>query len=308
MCIRSLTAVFVLLCASLHVQASCIGVIPAGAEHLFWREVIRGAETAAKEEKLLTYVRSPNTETNEAAQKYIIEKALDEGCKGIVLAPNSLDILSSVPRLAELGTPVVYVDRDMGGAPISVVKTNNFNAGALAGREMAKRLNGKGTVALLRMLEGVISTTERETGFLHALNDTDIEVVHDGYIGSTVGEARENTALLFQSGLQVDAIFTPNESSTIGALLTLKQMGLAGQIHHIGFDFTPLLLAALKSNEISGLVVQHPFRMGYLGTKTLIKALNNEAFGKTIDIPVHYIDLSNLNDPEVQEVVAVEYE
>jgi ribose transport system substrate-binding protein len=308
MCIRILTAVLLLLCASLQAQASCIGIIMAGTGHVFWLELVRGANAAAQEENLQTYVRSPDSESNDAGQKYIIEKALAQGCKGIVLAPNSADVLSSVSELAVLETPVVYVDRDMGGARISVVKTNNFNAGSLAGHELIKRLNGAGTVALLRMHADVKSTTEREAGFLDALKDTDIDVIHDQYIGSAVGEARENTALLFQSGFQVDAIFTPNETSTIGALLSLKQLGLAGQIHHIGFDYTPVLLAALKANEISGLVVQQPYKMGYLGTKTLIKVMNKEDFSRSIDIPAHYIDLGNLDDPEIQEVVAVEYE
>lgn len=308
MCLRSLTVFLALSLSLLPVSAACIGVIPAGAEHLFWRELIRGAEAAAKESNLDTYVRSPNTEANEAGQKYIIEKALEEGCRGIVLAPNSHDIPSTVPELARSGTPVVYVDRDMGGDRVSVVQTNNFKAGELAGRKMIQRLVGSGTVALLRMRKGVISTTDREEGFLNALKESGVEVVSEHYIGATVGEARENTALLFQTGLQVDAVFTPNESSTIGALLSLKQLGLAGKVHHIGFDFTPVLLKALKSNEISGLVVQQPYQMGYLGTKTLVKAMNGEDFDHAIDIPAHYIDLANLNDPEIQEVVAVEYE
>lgn len=308
MYLRILTVFLALSFSLLPAAATCIGVIPAGAEHLFWRELIRGAETAARENDLDTYVRAPNTEANEAGQQYIIEKALEEGCKGIVLAPNSHDVPATVPALARSGTPVVYVDRDMGGNRVSVVQTNNFKAGKLAGWEMAKRLQAGGTVALLRMRAGVISTTDREEGFLDALKQTGIEVVSEHYIGATVGEARENTALLFQDGLQVDAIFTPNESSTIGALLSLKQLGLAGRVQHIGFDFTPVLLEALKAKEISGLVVQQPYKMGYLGTQTLVKAMRGDAFSPYIDIPAHYIDLDNLDNPEIREVVSVEYE
>ncbi|MHA7774437.1 substrate-binding domain-containing protein [Roseibium sp. M-1] len=301
------TCIFI-LSACLHAGASCIGVIPAGAEHLFWLEVIRGARTAAAEHKFQTYVRSPNTERNEAGQILIIEKALDEGCRGILVAPNTTDVTSKIPRLAETGTPVVYFDRDMGGSPASIIKTDNFEAGALAGRELVKRMNNTGRVAVLRMHIEVTSTTDREAGFLSAIQDSGLRVVHEQYIGATVEEAREYTSMMVHSGLGFDAIFTPNESTTLGTLLTLKQLKLAGKVHHVGFDFTPVLLAALRKGEISGLILQQPYKMGYVGTQILIEAMQGENVPKSIAIPAYYVDAANIDDPEIQAIVDVDYE
>lgn len=290
-------------------RAACIAVIPAGAEHMFWLEVIRGARTAALEKGYETYVRSPNTERNEDGQIIIMKSALAEGCEGIMVAPNSSDLLSKIPEVASLKTPVVFFDRDMGGAsPASVVKTDNFQAGYLAGRAMVKRLNGKGRVALLRMHAEVTSTTEREAGFLKALEGTDLEVVHEQYIGSTVQEARESTTLIFLSRPDIDAIFTPNESTTVGTLLTLKHMGIAGNYLHIGFDFTPVLMGALRAGEISGLVVQHPYLMGYTSAQTLFQVMEGKAVPTLIDIPAYFVDADNLETPDIQDIVDVGYE
>lgn len=308
MYLRVITTLLTLLLTCFSGQATCIGVIPAGAEHMFWLEVIRGANTAAREEGIETYVRSPNTERNESGQILIINKALEEGCKGIMLAPNSDDVLSQVPELGRKKTPVVYFDRDMGGNPTSVVKTDNFAAGYLAGRELVKRMNGRGRVALLRMRIEVTSTTQREAGFIKALEGTDVKIVHDQHIGTTVEEAREVTSMMILSGLQTDAIFTPNEATTIGAMLSLKRLGLAGKIHHVGFDFTPLLMRALNTGEISGLIVQQPYLMGYTSAKTLIHAMKGEEVPGLIDIPAFYVDADNVASPEIQDIVDVGYE
>lgn len=297
-----------LFCICVPARASCVAIIPAGAEHQFWMEVIRGASVAAMEEDIPTYIRAPNTETNSEAQKYIIEKALEVGCTGILLAPNSFDVLSQIPNLAASKTTVVFIDRDMGGTPVGIVKTNNYKAGVLAGREMIRKLGGHGRVALLRMHKDVSSTTERENGFFDTLKDSGVEIVHEQYIGAAVDEAREHTALLLKSGLKFDAIFTPNESTTVGALLSLKQLGMASKIRHIGFDFTPVLLHALRANEISGLVVQQPYKIGYLGVKTLVRAMNNEDHAPFIDVQEYFIDRDNIDDPEIRKIIASEYQ
>ena len=309
MYLRVITTLLIFLGSCLTGQARCIAVIPAGAEHMFWLEVVRGAKTAALKAGYETYVRSPNTERNENGQILIIRSALEQRCKGIMVAPNSNDLLSKVPEVSARKIPVVFFDRDMGGTPpTSIVKTDNFQAGFLAGRAMVKRLNGKGRVALLRMHIEVTSTTEREAGFLKALEGTDVEVGHEQYIGSTVEEARESTTLIFLSRPNIDAIFTPNESTTVGTLLTLKHMGIAGNYLHIGFDFTPVLMGALRAGEISGLVVQHPYLMGYTSAQTLFQVMEGEDVPKLIDIPAYYVDADNLETPEIQDIVDVGYE
>ena len=46
---------------------------------------------------------------------------------------------------------------------VSYVATDNYNGGALAAREIGKRLDGKGNVILLRYNVGSESTEQRES-------------------------------------------------------------------------------------------------------------------------------------------------
>ena len=47
-----------------------------------------------------------------------------------------------------------------------------------------------------------------------------------------------------------DGIFCPEESSTLGFLLALRQNQLAGKVKLVGFDTAPSLIEGIKKGEI----------------------------------------------------------
>src|SRR5439155_773340 len=106
-----------------------------------------------------------------------------------------------------------------------------IHAGAI--QALGELIGGKGKVLLLRDGEGSASTTERESGFLEVFRSRypGIEIVSaDQYAGPTRETAkRASENLLNRYGGLVQGIFTPNESSTIGMLLALQDIGLAGK-------------------------------------------------------------------------------
>jgi len=303
---RAAIAFFLIALSSSVRGETCAGMVPAGADHFFWRELMRGAQAAADERQVSLYVRPPNTEQNAKGQLLIIESIMREPCKGLLLAPSSKAVVDTVNSLAARNVPVVYADRDMGGDRISVVATDNYAAGYLAGQEMIELLGNDGRVALLRMEKGVVSTDARENGFQDAISASAVELAIDESIGSTVASARENTFRLFEDGAAVDGVFTPNESTTLGAMITLRRLGLSDGVRHIGFDATALLRDALVAGDLAGLVVQQPYRMGYIGMMTLIAAMDGEEVEPSVKIPVFYVDHGNISDPETQAHVKFE--
>ena len=143
---------------------SCIGVVTAGSSLSFWRAVQKGALEAGAEYGYTILVRGPMEETNQGAQIDIVKSMLARGCVGIVIAPASVAVANYLNH-SDMPVLVVYIDRDYGGKRMSVVKTENFCAGALAGEGMVALLRGKGRVALLRNDAEVITTNAREEGF-----------------------------------------------------------------------------------------------------------------------------------------------
>ena len=132
---------------------------------------------------------------------------------------------------------------------------------------------------MLRYQEGSAATEEREQGFLDALKSgfPAIEVISsDQYAGATRDTAKRTSEnLLNRFASTVDGIFTPNESSTAGMLLALQDIGKAGAITFVGFDYSAAFVEPLRKGELKGFVVQNPVNMGYLSVKTMVDHLQD---------------------------------
>ena len=86
-------------------------------------------------------------------------------------------------------------------------------------------------------------------------------------------------------------------------LLALQDIGKAGRITFVGFDYSSGFIAPLERGEIKGLVVQNPVNMGYQGIRTMVEHLQGKPVPKTVDTGVMLVTLDNLHDPEVQATI-----
>jgi len=288
-----------------------IAVIPKGTTHEFWKSVHAGAEKAAAEMKVEIVWKGPLKEDDLKQQVDLVESFTAQGVSGIVLAPlNDKALVKVVKDAKRAGIPTVVIDSALQGEHhTSFVATDNRAAGTLAGEHLAKLLGGKGKVVVLRYQEGSASTAKRETGFIEAAKASGLTVVSDNqYAGATTESAFSASESLLQAKKAsedgVDGIFTPNESTTFGMLRALRTAGLAGKVKLVGFDASDKLLEGLKAGDISGLVVQNPHQMGYLGVKTMVAHLRGEKVEASIDTGSVMVDAENLGTPEVQRLVA----
>lgn len=301
-------------------EETTITVIPKGTTHVFWQMIHAGAIKAGMELGVKVVWVGPEKEDDRQQQIALVDNQIVNQVDGIVLAPlDEMALRRPVRDAARKNIPVVIIDsglKDAEDAYISFVATDNLQGGRIAGRELGKLLNGKGRVVLLRYQEGSASTDNRERGFLEAIAEyPDIRVVSDEqYAGATKAQAQqasENLILRFkdaQGNLAFDGVFCPNESSTYGMLQALRRHRLAGKVKFIGFDAADVLIEAMRQNEIHGLVVQNPFKMAYLGVKTMVRHLRGEPVEKRIDTGVTFVTREDLDKPEIQELIAPDLE
>ncbi|HWD38463.1 MAG TPA: substrate-binding domain-containing protein [Fimbriimonas sp.] len=293
-----------------------IVVIPKGATHEYWRSVHEGANTAASELKDVNIDwEAPTKEDDREMQIQIVENAINKKVDGIVLAPLDAQALAKpVAEAGKAGIPVVIIDSGLKGDAdfVSYIATDNEKGGMKAADELSKALNGKGNVVMLRYEEGSASTEDREKGFLEEIaKSPGIKVVssdqHGGVTADSAMKASENLLAPHKKGdgLDIDGIYTPNESTTTGMLRALEELKVAGKVKLVGFDASEALLNGLKSGEIDGLIIQNPRKMGYNGVKTLeayIKGDKGQA--KTVDTGATLLTKDKLSDPEIQKLIA----
>ena len=271
-----------------------IAVIPKGTTHEFWKAIHAGAIAASRElqaEGATVNIiwKGPLREDDREQQVQVVENFTGRRVSGLVLAPlDARALVAPTEAAVRAGIPVVVIDSALNStAPVSTVSTDNYKGGVLGAKRLGGLLNGKGRVILLRVLAGSASTEQREAGFLDTLAKEfpGIRVVSsDQHAGPTRDTAyRTAQNLLNRFGRDVDGIFAPNESSATGMLLALRDAGLAaGRIKFVGFDSGSQINAALKSGDLQGIVVQSPFRMGYLGVRTMVAALRGEKVERVI--------------------------
>lgn len=285
-------------------NADCIGVVTAGGGVDFWHKVGEGAIHAGREHDLEVMVRGPKDSSTSEAQGQIITQMLKAGCTGLVVAPNSAQRLAQLSSLETTGVHIVLVDRDFASDDFKVVMTNNFKAGQAAAEEMLKLLPEDANIALFKLSPDISSTTDRESGFLDVIDRTGMNVVVNQYIGAARTEATTRAYELLSDFPEIDAVFTPNESTTMAALNMRKRLGISGKNLHIGFDSHPSFLSAIENNEMHSIVVQKPYEMGYLAVKELIRLINGKTEQakqnnymvekKKIETPVKFINKQNL--------------
>src|SRR6266566_2874726 len=291
-----------------------IAVIPKGTTHEFWKSIHAGANKASQElsaqgTEVEVIWKGPLREDDREQQIQVVEGFISQGVQGIVLAPlDSRALVRPVEEARRAGVPTVIIDSRLeSDSIVSFVATDNRKGGQLGAGRLGELLGGKGKVLLLRYGEGSASTTEREAGFLEVLRSRypGIEIVSaDQYAGPTRETAkRASENLLNRYGGLVQGIFTPNESSTIGMLLALQDIGLAGKVRFVGFDASSILIAAIRAQQLDGLVVQNPMRMGYLGVKTMADQLRGKPVERLIDTGVALVTAANLDSAATQERV-----
>jgi ribose transport system substrate-binding protein len=311
-------SMILMLCACNQNPASdrtTISVIPKGTTHAFWQSVHAGAVKASQELGVEILWVGTEKEDDRQQQIALVDNQVMNQVDGIVLAPQDGKALRRPVKAAvDKNVPVVIIDsglEDSEETYASFVATDNREGGRLAGRELARLLNGAGKVIMLRCLEGSASTDEREAGFLEAIAAIPaIEVVsHEQYGGATTAQAlqvSENLLLRFKDAegdLTIQGIFCPNESTTFGMLQALRRNRQAGKVRFVGFDAAEALVTALRQGEIDGLVVQNPFKMGYLGVKTMVQHLRGETVEKRIDTGVTFVTATNIDTPEIQTLL-----
>ncbi len=131
--------------------------------------------------------------------------------------------------------------------------------------------------------------------------------VEDQYAGATTESAYTTAENLLGRFPDADGLFTPNESSTFGALRAVQESGRAGKIAFVGFDSSPKLIQALRDGTLRGLVLQNPMKMGYLGVKQVVAHLQGETVEKVVDTGVVLATPENMSDPDIAELLSPEF-
>jgi len=302
-----------LVCCLVILAISCrrsssvvVGVVPKGANHIFWQTVHAGAIKASLEFGFEVEWNAPTLEIDSSRQIEIVESMINRRLAGIAVAPvDRQALVGVVERAAQAGIPVVIFDSGIDTTKrISYVATNNVEGGRMAARRLGQVLGGKGKVGIIGFMPGSGATMEREEGF-----QDEMKKLYPGVqlLGVQFGMADRAKAMAATENVltahpDLAGLFADNESSSSGAVQALKSRN-ARQVTMVAFDASEQLVADLRGGAIDSIVVQNPFRMGYESARMIGLKLRGETPAAHIDSGAALITREDLAKADVQALL-----
>ncbi|MDE5864931.1 MAG: substrate-binding domain-containing protein [Lachnospiraceae bacterium] len=282
-----------------------IAVICKGAQHEFWKTVEQGAMDAGEEMDIRVTFEAPEDESQIDVQIEMMKKVIEEGADAIVLAPLDTERLNGVVEEAvSRGIPVLTLDSDITtSARVATIGTSNESAGAIAARNAADLMGGRGKVAIIVHVQNALTAIEKTRGFVDEIDSKykgKIKIMDTTSCNGDPEIAKEQALDFLDKYPDLDCFYGTNEGAAVGIAAAVKERNLQGKILIIGFDSSDDEIAYLSEGIINGMMVQNPYNMGYLGVRNLKKVLDGKTIEQKIDTGVTYVNGDNLYDEDTQ--------
>ncbi|WBL14682.1 ABC transporter substrate-binding protein [Sutcliffiella sp. NC1] len=226
-----------------------------------------------------------------------IDDMIQKGIDILLINPtDSEGAEAAVIAAKDAGVIVVAVDAQAKGPLDSFVGSRNYDAGYLAGKQMAEDLGGNGKVAILDGIP-VVPILQRVEGFRDAVSEyAGIEIVDIQNGKQDRAEAMKVTENMLQSNPDLDALFSVNDEGALGSLGAIEASGKDVALYSV--DGHPEAIEAiLKGGAFKATTAQFPRDQVRIGLgMALAKLWGAEVVPEEVPIDVELQTIDNASD------------
>lgn len=298
---RTLLALAASALLSTSAYAENIGVAMASFDDNFMTIVREAmANEAAKNDSIEIQFEDARTDIGKQIDQ--VQNFVAQGVDAIIVHPVDM---SATPRMTKLATkagiPLVYVNRKPSEETLPdkvvFVGSEEVVAGRLQAEEIAKKIGGKGNIAIMLGELSSDGTHGRTKGVKEVLAKyPDITVVEEQTAEWQRSEAIDLMNNWIVSGTKIDAVAANNDEMALGALLAMKQAGIsADEIAVAGVDATPDALASMKAGELFVTVFQDAEGQGAGAVQAAEKLIKGEKVDQFVWVPFKLVTQENLD-------------
>lgn len=210
------------------------------------------------------------------------------------------------------GIPVIIVNETAGDMnnnkdALSFITSSNTALSALAGKEVAKLMGGKGVLGVINSSVTVISDLQRVTGLQSYLkaNDPKIQVLPQQIDGDNISTASQDATDLMESHSNLKAIYTVDSFGGQGVGTAVKAAGKAGKIKVVAIDAEPQEIQLMKQGVIQALVAQQPYYVGTLSMQYAVDALtgHKNLIKRSVEPAGIIVTPQNVNSAKMKSVI-----
>lgn len=245
-------------------------LVSANTKVPYWQNAFAGLDRAAGELKVKAEMAGPDTYDPQAESTEFKRIAAQKPAGILVSAADAAIMTPDIDAALSAGIPVITIDSD---APQSkrllFVGTDNYKAGTLGGKLVAKLLNGKGNIVVFTMPDQP-NLKDRLHGYQDALAETPgIKITQVVDIKGEPTVAFDSTEKLLDAKNKIDAFVCLEAIACpeVGDMVNRKHLG--GQVVIVAMDTDPRTIDFIQKGVISATIAQRPYTMAYFGTKLL---------------------------------------
>jgi ribose transport system substrate-binding protein len=243
--------------------------VAANTKVPYWQEAAAGFNRAAAQMHVHAEFVGPET-YDPKAQDEQFQDVLKQKPTGILVSASATDLLNKdIDAAIAQGVPVISIDSD---APDSkrlyFIGTDNYKAGLMGARMLAKGLGGKGNVVVFT-IPTQANLKDRMRGY------TDVFAEHPQIKITEVidehgdpGVVFDRTMEMVEKGAQVDAFVCLTSIAGPEVAEVLGRKNVAGKLV-VAMDTDQRTLEGIQKGLITATIGQKPFTMAYLGIKLL---------------------------------------
>ena len=307
-----LLAALLLLCACGNTVSNAsqykIYLITKSTSTEFWRSVFAGANAAKAEYNVNLIIRGPDTEENYAGQNQYIRDAIRNHADAIVFSAISYtENAAAIDEAAEAGIKIVVIDSDVHSSRVSArIGTDNIQAGRMTAAAALDTEEEHLSVGIVNFALVSRNGQEREIGLREQLEkDPRVEEICTVNSVTDHDAARESAIALLAEHPEINILVGLNEPLGVGVAEASEELGLRDRVRVISFDSNIRCIELLRSGDVSALIVQNPYAMGYLGVETAWKILEGQSFrpDQLIDTATSIITRENMFTVEGQRAL-----
>lgn len=322
---------------------STISLIGRGKKSAYWSAVQEGAQKAVDElnaalgykgnDKIVLSYSAPSSETGVDEQVNILDEELDRYpvAVGIALADASASEVQ-FDLATENGVPIVAFDSGTNYKDVvCMIDTDNEEAGKTAADKLCDMIHDEGEVLAFIQDSTSTSSTEREKGFVDAIEAEhagvsvnnvyymdDLEAVKRQIAAERTGaeaESEEVTSMaeaitdkevityLLEKHSNIRGIYTTSEAVAETVLEGIDRTEHADEYKVVSFDGGKAQLERLASGKISGLIVQNPYGIGYATIVACVRAVMGDGNEAVVDTGFTWVTEKNMDETAIQNMM-----
>lgn len=245
---------------------------------------------------------SRDPQQDQQKQNAQIQEMIDEGIEVLFLNPVDWEeVKPALIACREAGVPVFNVDTTVKDTEyvVSVIETDNYEAGVLCAQDMMERVPSAQILILDNPIQ--MSITFRVQGFLDTIKGhPEYQIVYqEAAAGEIEVAAQVTTSTLLEKNISFDVVLGGNDPTALGALAALQQHHREEGVLIYGIDGSPDFKEMLDIGYVTATSMQSPKRIGTTAAETAYQYLDGEEVEPYISIEPVLITGENVTDFEI---------